>query len=304
MATRSHGRCSGHAISWQRTEIELKMLTPGMRKLFWIAGFLVFLAGMQLFVLTERTETWFAWTIDVPLTAAFLGAAYWSSVSFEWLAARRRVWACARIAVPTVLVFTTLTELVTLYHLELFHLGDTFPISTRAVTWAWIAIYSSVPLCMVALLVGQSRVTGQDPRRDPLPRWIAAILVVHAAMMLPLGAYLLVAPENASALWPWPLTPLTGRAVGAWVFGLGLAAAHCVRENCLERVRVATQSYIVLAVLEFIAVARYADTLDWSAPQSAVYMIVLLSMLVVGAAAQVGSRPGNACLSACSRNSG
>jgi len=294
MTTRSHTRSNGLSIERHGPQSGLKTITPGMRKLLWIAGFLVFLAGMQLFVFTERTETWFAWTIDVPLTAAFLGAAYWASVSFEWLAARQRVWAYARIAVPTVLVFTTLTEVVTLYHLELFHLGDTVPVTTRAVTWAWIAIYTVVPLCMVALLVGQSKVTGNDPRRDPLPRWIAAVLVVHAAVMLPLGAYLLIAPENAAALWPWPLTPLTGRAVGAWVFSMGLAAGHCVRENCLVRVRVATRSYVVLAVLELIAVARYVDTVVWGAPQATIYMIVLLSMLVVGVAAETARRPVSA----------
>lgn len=285
MATRAHSR-NNRAISRNGSETDLKTLTPGMRKLLWIAGFLVFLAGMQLFVFTERTETLFAWTIDVPLTAAFLGAAYWASVSFEWLAARQRVWANARIAVPTVLVFTTLTEVVTLYHLELFHLGDSFAPTTRAVTWAWIAIYTVVPLCMVALLVGQSKASGEDPSREPLPRWIAGVLTVHALVMLPLGAYLLIAPENAAGLWPWPLTPLTGRAVGAWVFSLGTAAGHCVKENCLSRVRVATQSYIVLAALEFIAVARYLDTVNWSAPQATVSMLFLLSMLVVGVGAR------------------
>ena len=32
-------------------------------------SFLVFLAGVQLFVFSERTADLFAWTIDVPLTA-------------------------------------------------------------------------------------------------------------------------------------------------------------------------------------------------------------------------------------------
>ncbi|MBA3629040.1 MAG: hypothetical protein H0W55_05095 [Actinobacteria bacterium] len=75
MVTRSHTRNNGPSIERHGPESGLKMLTSGMRKLLWIAGFLVFLAGMQLFVFTERTEIWFAWTIDVPLTAAFLGAA-------------------------------------------------------------------------------------------------------------------------------------------------------------------------------------------------------------------------------------
>ena len=290
MVTRSHTHEEEAAVGRRGGEDELKTLTQGMRQLLWIAGFLVFLAGMQLFVFTERTEAWFAWTIDVPLTAAFLGAAYWASVSFEWLAARQRVWAYARIAVPTVLVFTTLTELVTLYHLDLFHLGATFPVSTRIVTWAWIAIYTVVPFSMIALLLGQRKATGGDPNRFPLPRWIAGVLVVHAIVMLPLGAYLLVSPENAAALWPWPLTPLTGRAVGAWVFSLGVAAAHSVRENCLTRVGVATRSYIVLAVLELVAVARYIETIAWGAPESTIYMVALLSMLVVGIGAETSRR--------------
>ena len=73
-------------------EVGIRELSGGMRRLLWIAGFLVLLAGSTLFIITEQTESFFAWTIDLPLTAAFLGAGYWSSVAFEWLAARERVW--------------------------------------------------------------------------------------------------------------------------------------------------------------------------------------------------------------------
>ena len=41
-----------------------------MRGLLWVAGVLVFLAGVQLLFFTERTATHFAWTIQPPLTAA------------------------------------------------------------------------------------------------------------------------------------------------------------------------------------------------------------------------------------------
>ena len=44
---------------------ESKALAPGMRWLLLIAGVLVLLAGLQLFVFTERTATYFAWTHDV-----------------------------------------------------------------------------------------------------------------------------------------------------------------------------------------------------------------------------------------------
>ena len=47
-----------------------------MRALLAVAAVLVFLAGTQLFVFSTRTARYFAWTIDPPMTAAFLGAHY------------------------------------------------------------------------------------------------------------------------------------------------------------------------------------------------------------------------------------
>jgi hypothetical protein len=121
------------------------------------AAVLVLLAGLQLFVFTGRTGTFFAWTIANPLAAAFLGGGYWASVSIEALAGRQAVWANARIAVPTVFVFTVLTLVATLLHLGQFHLGSQFAAGTRIVTWAWLAIYVLVPLLMLIVLTVQAR---------------------------------------------------------------------------------------------------------------------------------------------------
>ena len=55
--------------------------------------------------------------------------------------------------------------------------------------------------------------------------------------MLTLGAGLLIAPGTFDGLWSWPLTPLTGRAIGAFVFSTGLAAALGVREDDWTRIR-------------------------------------------------------------------
>jgi hypothetical protein len=266
-----------------------------MRSLLWIAAALVFLAGVQLFVFSEHTERYFAWTIDFPLTAAFLGAAYWASVAFETAAASRRVWAEARVAVPAVFVFTSLTLVATLLHLDLFHLGAEFEPTTRAVTWFWIAIYTVVPVMMAVLAVKQWRAPGADPpRRSPLPGWMAGILWVHAVVMLFVGAALFIAPERTGSLWPWPLTPLTGRAVGAWVLSLGLAAGHSLWENDLRRLRPAAVGYIALGLLEAIAALRFVDEVDWGRLQAVIYVAFLASMVVVGIAAlrpSAGRRP-------------
>ena len=59
-----------------RRTVTFRRQTPGMRRLLYTASVLVLLAGIQLFVFTGRTDSFFAFTIANPLAAAFLGAAY------------------------------------------------------------------------------------------------------------------------------------------------------------------------------------------------------------------------------------
>lgn len=261
-------------------------LRPGMRRLLILAGVLVTLAGIQLFVFSERTDEYFAWTIDPPLTAAFLGASYWSSALFEFAAARQRLWADARISVPTVFVFTLATLIVTLVHLDRFHLGPEFAAPTRAVTWLWLAIYAVVPMAMAVLWWNQSRSGGTDPaRRNPLPAWLRAVVAVQALVLLATGTALLAVPATVAEIWPWTITPLTGRAIGAWLLSLGVAAAHALVEGDLRRLVPAAWAYLGFAVFQAWALARYSDDMAWGEPLAYAYLAFLTSTLVVGAAA-------------------
>ena len=52
----------------------VRSLTKGMRWLLLVASVLVFIIGIPLFLLSGQTDRYFAWTVSVPLTAAFLGA--------------------------------------------------------------------------------------------------------------------------------------------------------------------------------------------------------------------------------------
>jgi hypothetical protein len=254
-----------------------------MRALLWAAGVLVLLAGVQLLFFTERTATYFAWTIQPPLTAAFLGSAYWAAAAFEWSAARARTWADARIAVPAVFVFTVLTLLATLIHLDKFHLGSSFGFGTQLVTWIWIAIYSVVPILMIVLWLRQRAAPGADPpRTHPYPTWLRVLVALQAALLLVVGARLFVAPAHAASWWPWPLTPLTSRAVGAWVFSLGVAAAHALWEHDARRVRPAAFGYVAFAVLETISVLRYTHVGNWSSIAGVTFLVFLASSAVTG----------------------
>jgi hypothetical protein len=256
-----------------------------MRRLLFTASVLVLLAGIQLFVFTRRTGHFFAWTIPNPLSATFLGAGYWAAVAIEALAARQRLWANARIAVPAVLVFTVLTLAATLTHLGQLHLGAGFPVGTQIVTVAWIAIYLLVPALMLVLLAVQARTPGADPPRSAgLPPWLNVMLAAQAIVLLGLGTALFAAPAQSAPLWPWKLTPMMAQAIGAWLIALGVAAGHALAERDARRLRPAAVGYILLAGLLFIALARYPHLFAWQSASGTAYLIFLTTMLLTGTA--------------------
>ena len=266
---------------------EQEPLIPSMRRLLQLAAFLVFLAGLQLYVFPLRTEDWFAWTIDVPMTAVFLGASYWSSAVLEVAGSRAAVWGHARLSVWTVFVFTTLTLVVTLVHLDKFHLGSDQPVSARLVTWGWLAIYAVVPVAMLVIAWRQTRPgragSGAAPPRVPLATGLRVMLVVLAVVLLGTGVVLLVAPTTAAVLWAWPLTDLTARAVGAWLVGLGWAAGHARLVDDVGGVRPLGWTGATFVVLQAVALVRYGDALEWSSPAAVGYVAGLALVGVVSA---------------------
>ena len=264
-------------------------VTRGMRRMLWVAAGLVLAQGSILLAAHNQTSRYFSWTIAVPVTAAFLGAGYLSAAVLEAAAARQGSWQRARIAVPGVLAFTTLTLAVTLVHLGKFHLGASSAL-TRALTWGWLAIYAGVPPVLAFLWWRQARAApGAAAAGRRLPRLVRAALGLQGAVMLALGAALLAAPIQAARLWPWPLTALTGRAVGAWLAGLGIIAAQSWHADRREAVAVVFPAVTVYAVLQLAVLAGFARSMHWDQAPAWCYLLFLASLLAVGVAGLTGA---------------
>src|SRR5881628_2979138 len=262
-----------------------------MRWLLYAASSLVFLAGLQLTVFTEQTATYFAWTISPPLTAAFLGASYWAAVPVEIIAARQSTWASARVAVPAIWLFTTLTLVTTLLHFDLFHFSPSAVLSAQAAAWFWLAIYAGVPVAMLLIWILQVRAPGGDPPRGPpAPTWMRFGVLGQGIGMLAVGVALFIVPDAVKGAWPWTLTALTARAIGAWLIGIGFAAFHASRENDFLRIRPLAGGYIAFAALQFIAIIRYFADVNWSSPAAWLYVAFLASVLPVGLFGWFGHR--------------
>ncbi|WP_104044600.1 hypothetical protein [Arthrobacter sp. ZGTC412] len=266
---------------------EVIPLIPPMRWLLYVAAFLVFLAGLVLFVFPLRTDEFFAWTVNPPMTAVFLGAAYWSSAGLEVTGARSAGWDSARLAVWPVFVFTTLTFGVTLLHLDRFHLSpDTAPTAQTA-TWAWLVIYALVPAAMLVISRMQIRSRRPAPKavtagRPVLPPTLRLLLAGIAGVLLSYGAALLAVPVQAATWWPWSLSELTARAIGAWLVGLGWAAAQGQLGGDIRTVRPVALTSVAFVVLQAVALLRYGDALTWPSAPAIGFVTVLLAIGVAG----------------------
>jgi hypothetical protein len=263
-----------------------------MRQLLMVAGVLVTIIGLPLYFIPQNSEEYFSWSVSPDLSAAFLGGAYLAAAVIEFSAARERTWANARIAVPAVLLFTLLTLFVTLGNIDSYHFNASGFVQSFG-TWAWLVVYVVVPPIMALVLVVQLLRGGRSPARAfPLPSSLRAVLGVGGVGLLIGGVILLLDPGASSWMWSWSLNELTSRAFGAWLVGFGVAMVQIAWEADWRRVRPATAGAGVLGALQLIAILRYPDVPDWGAPQTWVYVAVMVGFVVLGLYGWRAAEPG------------
>jgi hypothetical protein len=260
-----------------------RIVTGPMRMM--IVPFVV-LAGMgalDLYLLPQHTDRYFAWTLRPQASAMFMGAGYAAGVVMTVLSFRRQPWAVTRIATYSIFVFVVMMSWATLLHLDRMHFHSG-PTSARAAAWLWIVVYIVVPVALAVLIVHEVREPGGDPpRRAPLAAGLRVVLGVQGAVMVGFGVALFAWPTQMDRVWPWPLTALSGRALASWLLAIGCAGVEAVFENDLPRLRPAFITYTVLGVLWLLALVRAGDEVRWGSASAWVYGAGLLSVSAAGA---------------------
>ena len=274
-----------------------------VRPLLWVFLVTTFIGGIQLYIRYDSTEIAFAWTIEPPLSAAFLGAGYAAGFLLTALTLRAGRWATARIAIVTVLTFTWLTLIVTLIHLDRFHL-DSGDSAAQVAAWLWLAVYVIVPPWMAVALYLAWRAEEEDPPvAHPMRGGMRLALGMVGATMLATGVALLVDPEWMAAGWPWPLTPLTGRAIGAWLIPLGVAAFQAIWERDMVRLGPAYFTFAAFGLLQAIALARFSNDVNWGEAGTWAYLVWLVALVAIGLYGALGAAPGGTGLAPPTRRS-
>lgn len=242
-------------------------LLPITRFTFVVAAVLVFIAGVQLFVLSRRTDEFFAWTIRNPLTAAFLGAGYWANLAGLLPGARLRLWQQARIQMVATLAFTLAILFVTLRDLRTFHFDDA-DLLPRLAAWAWLVVYLGLPVLLMAVLVIQERAGGSREYavEAPLRPWLRGFFLVQTVALGGLGLGLIFLASRFDAIWPWQLNRLAAGAIGSWLIGIAAGSIWVLRDGDWRRTRLLMPTYLAFCLLQLIAVARFSDQVqsdDW-----------------------------------------
>jgi hypothetical protein len=233
-------------------------------------------AFVLLYLLPRNTEQLFAWTIQPPLTAMVLAAAYSGGIWFFIQVLRQKRWHRVKYGFPGAFLFATLLALATVLHWDRFHFGH-----ISFITWA--TLYVVTPVLLLGVLIVNWRAdSGVPDAVDTTIPWPVRIaLAVFGAASLVTGLVLFIAPTVAIGSWAWDLTPLTARVVGTVLTLPGTVHLWLLLDSRWSAFRWMFQTQLVSLVFLNLAVLLCRDQLLWQNPVT-VPVVATLAVALVG----------------------
>ena len=228
---------------------------------------ILLVATIVLFAFPAETDRRFAWTIQPSMTAMLMGAGYGSALYFFARVLTERRWHRVALGFLPTTLFTWMMLGATLLHWDRFRHG-----SLPFALWLWVYLITPV-LVPAVWLVNRPHDPGDvEPRDARIAGWVRVSMVVAGAAMLAIAAWMYLAPSSAIDVWPWALTPLTARAVAAFVALPGVAWLAMAADGRWSSVRVVLATVAIGLVLLLVAVARAWTEFDHANVLSYVYV--------------------------------
>jgi hypothetical protein len=221
-----------------------------------IVPFLV-VAFVVLYGFPKRTEQLFAWKIAPPMTPMTLGAVYLGGAYFFVRAFRATAWHTIKAGFVAVGTFASLMGVATIIHWDRFN-------HSHVAFWLWAGLYFTTPFLVWGVWAANRR---RDRRPAPdellLPPVARLVMGATGAVAVAAGLFLFLLPQRAIDVWPWHLTPLTSRVLGA-VFMLGIAALGVVTDARWSAARLMLQVQVFMLTMILVAAARAHSDFDTS----------------------------------------
>ena len=192
----------------------------------WVAALVIpflVVAFVILFVFPHKTELLFAWKIQPAMSAMMLGAAYAGGIYFFTGVLRSKEWHKVKVGFLPVTTFASLLGIATILHWDKFN-------HSHISFLAWAGLYFTTPFIVIFIwLRNRNQDTGNLSDKDTIIPYSARLIMgTFGAITLIISFFLFLQPSMIISLWPWTLTPLTARVMGAMfslpgIVGLGIA---------------------------------------------------------------------------------
>ena len=250
------------------------------RETKWLCAIIVpFLVAAFYILYLRPTETGelFSWQINSPMTAMMLGAIYIGGAYFFVRAVMATRWHWIKIGFVPVTIFASFLCVATLLHWDRFNQGH-----ISFITWA--ALYFTTPLLVLGTWL-RNRVTDpgtSDADDVNLPQGVRVVMGVIGVTSFLVSIVLFIQPQLMIDLWPWTLTPLTARVVGA-MFALGLTALGIGLERRWSGIRLILQAQIFMMVMVLTATIRAWGDFNQAKPSTWIFVVGLIFVIVVSA---------------------
>jgi hypothetical protein len=148
-----------------------------------------------------------------------------------------------------VALFATLMGIATIVHWDKFN-------HRHVAFWLWALLYFTTPFLVTAVYAANQRHdAARDPDQKQLSEPATRLIALTGVAALATGAFLFVAPQTAIRIWPWLLTPLTARVLGA-IFCLGAAGVGVLRDRRWSTARIPVEVAGIMLTLIVVAGIR------------------------------------------------
>ncbi len=237
--------------------------------LFLVAAFAI------LYLFPDHTKELFAWDIQPRMSAMMLGAAYIGGAYFFVRVAAFARWHWVKIGFLPVTIFASLMGIATILHWDRFN-------HSHISFFAWAALYFTTPF-IVFLLWLRNRSTDPGPNKSPgrrVPRLVRLVIGIVGSLTLLTSIFLFLQPGFMISTWPWRLTPLTARVMGALFALTGVGELTIALDVRWSATRIALQSQMIGIVAIGLAIVFSWNNFNQANPLTWIFLASILFLLI------------------------
>jgi hypothetical protein len=260
---------------------------PATRVLAFVIVPILTVAWVMLWIFPNRSADFFSWPVKPSMSAMMLGATYLGGAWFFGVVVVSRAWHAVTLGFLPVSAFAGILGVATVLHWGAFTAGHPSFI-------LWAILYFSLPFVIPVVWWRNARHdpgSGVQPGAvvgDPV-RWIVGGL---GSVLAVVSAVLVVAPDLLIPTWPWTLTPLTARVLGAMFALSGIVGIEIAidRRPAAARAIVQAQAIAIAGILA--ALVRASGDVAWDRPTAWLFAGGMLVVLAANVLAAYGRRRG------------